>query len=52
LLNAGALSDIANGTGDYLLLAGNKASTGHRQQCIDDQLLKHFAQVLAGATER
>ena len=43
-LNPGALSDIANGTGGYLLLTGN---TG-----VDDQLLlqKYFAQVLAGAT--
>lgn len=43
-LNPGALSDIANGTGGYLLLTGNPG--------IDDQLLlqKYFAQVLAGAT--
>jgi Common central domain of tyrosinase/von Willebrand factor type A domain len=43
-LNPGALSDIANGTGGYLLLTGNAG--------IDDQLLlqKYFAQVLAGAT--
>ncbi len=43
-LNPGALSDIANGTGGYLLLTGNPG--------VDDQLLlqKYFAQVLAGAT--
>lgn len=43
-LNPGALSDIADGTGGYLLLTGNPG--------IDDQLLlqKYFAQVLAGAT--
>ena len=43
-LNPGALSDIANGTGGFLLLTGNPG--------IDDQLLlqKYFAQVLAGAT--
>ncbi|GAA3685253.1 hypothetical protein GCM10022267_85040 [Lentzea roselyniae] len=43
-LNPGALSDIANGTGGYLLLTGNPGA--------DDQLLlqKYFAQVLAGAT--
>jgi hypothetical protein len=43
-LNPGALSDIANGTGGYLLLTGNPS--------VDDQLLlqKYFAQVLAGAT--
>lgn len=43
-LNPGALSDIANGTGGYLLLTGNPGS--------NDQLLlqKYFAQVLAGAT--
>ena len=43
-LNPGALSDIANGTGGYLLLTGNPGP--------DDQLLlqKYFAQVLAGAT--
>lgn len=43
-LNPGALSDIADGTGGYLLLTGNPG--------VDDQLLlqKYFAQVLAGAT--
>lgn len=43
-LNPGALSDIANGTGGYLLLTGNSGS--------DDQvrLQKYFAQVLAGVT--
>lgn len=43
-LNPGALSDIAAGTGGYLLLTGNPG--------VDDQLLlqKYFAQVLAGAT--
>lgn len=43
-LNPGALSDIANGTGGYLLLTGNPGA--------DDQVLlqKYFAQVLAGAT--
>lgn len=43
-LNPGALSDIANGTGGYLLLTGNPSA--------DDQVLlqKYFAQVLAGAT--
>ena len=43
-LNPGALVDIANGTGGYLLLTGNPGP--------DDQLLlqKYFAQVLAGAT--
>ncbi|MEV6235762.1 tyrosinase family protein [Lentzea sp. NPDC051838] len=43
-LNPGALSDIANGTGGYLLLTGNSGP--------DDQLLlqKYFAQVLAGVT--
>lgn len=43
-LNPGALSDIANGTGGYLLLTGNPG--------VDDQLVlqKYFAQVLAGAT--
>ncbi len=43
-LNPGALSDIANGTGGFLLLTGNPG--------IDDQVLlqKYFAQVLAGAT--
>ena len=43
-LNPGALSDIANGTGGFLLLTGNPG--------VDDQvlLLKYFAQVLAGAT--
>ncbi len=43
-LNPGALSDITNGTGGYLLLTGNPG--------VDDQLLlqKYFAQVLAGAT--
>lgn len=43
-LNPGALSDIANGTGGYLLLTGNPG--------VDHQLLlqKYFAQVLAGAT--
>lgn len=43
-LNPGALSDIANGTGGYVLLTGNPG--------VDDQLLlqKYFAQVLAGAT--
>lgn len=43
-LNPGALSDIANGAGGYLLLTGNPG--------VDDQLLlqKYFAQVLAGAT--
>ena len=43
-LNPGALSDIANGTGGYLLLTGNPG--------VDDQVLlqKYFAQVLAGVT--
>lgn len=43
-LNPGALSDIANGTGGYVLLTGNPGP--------DDQILlqKYFAQVLAGAT--
>jgi len=43
-LNPTALSDIANGTGGYLLLTGNPG--------VDDQLLlqKYFAQVLAGVT--
>lgn len=43
-LNPGALSDIANGTGGFLLLTGNPG--------VDDQVLmqKYFAQVLAGAT--
>ncbi len=43
-LNPGALSDIANGTGGYVLLTGNPGP--------DDQLLlqKYFAQVLAGVT--
>ena len=43
-LNPGALSDIANGTGGYLLLTGNPGP--------DDTILlqKYFAQVLAGAT--
>jgi len=43
-LNPGALADIANGTGGYLLLTGNPGP--------DDQLLlqKYFAQVLAGVT--
>ncbi|MHA6781864.1 tyrosinase family protein [Pseudonocardia saturnea] len=43
-LNPGALSDIANGTGGYLLLTGNPGP--------DDQILlqKYFAQVLAGMT--
>ena len=38
------MSDIANGTGGYLLLTGNPG--------VDDQVLlqKYFAQVLAGAT--
>lgn len=43
-LNPGALSDITNGTGGYLLLTGSSG--------VDDQLLlqKYFAQVLPGAT--
>jgi len=43
-LNPGALADVADGTGGYLLLTGNPG--------VDDQLLlqKYFAQVLAGAT--
>ncbi|MGH9189943.1 MAG: tyrosinase family protein [Acidimicrobiales bacterium] len=43
-LNPGALSDIADGTGGYLLLTGNPGP--------DDTILlqKYFAQVLAGAT--
>jgi hypothetical protein len=43
-LNPGALSDIADGTGGYLLLTGNPGA--------DDQILlqKYFAQVLAGMT--
>lgn len=43
-LNPAALSDIADGTGGYLLLTGNPG--------VDDQLLlqKYFAQVLAGVT--
>ena len=43
-LNPGTLSDVANGTGGYVLLTGNPGP--------DDQirLQKYFAQVLAGAT--
>jgi hypothetical protein len=43
-LNPGALLNVANGTGGYVLLTGNAGN--------DDQLLlqKYFAQVLAGAT--
>lgn len=43
-LNPGALSDIANGTGGYLLLTGNPGP--------DDTVLlqKYFAQIVAAAT--
>lgn len=43
-LDPGALSDVANGSGGYVLLTGNAGP--------DDQVLlqKYFAQVLAGAT--
>ncbi|NUT97066.1 MAG: VWA domain-containing protein [Saccharothrix sp.] len=43
-LDPGALSDICNGTGGFVLLTGNPGP--------DDQVLlqKYFAQVLAGAT--
>lgn len=43
-LNPIALSDLADGTGGYVMLTGNPG--------VDDQLLlqKYFAQVLAGAT--
>jgi hypothetical protein len=43
-LNPGALSDLVDGTGGYLMLTGNPGS--------DDQILlqKYFAQVVAGVT--
>jgi hypothetical protein len=43
-LNPGALMDLANGTGGFVLLTGNPTN--------DDQILlqKYFAQILAGAT--
>lgn len=43
-LNPGALDDLVNGTGGFLLLTGNPG--------LDDQLLlkKYFAQILAGVT--